>query len=377
MPIPFSRPPLGPLEVEAAARAIRDGTIGGNGPICARVEALLRERTGSPHALLTPSATQAMDVALYAYGIGPGDEVLMPSFAFVSQANAILSRGARPVFCEIDDETLDMCPRDAAARITPRTRMLMPVHYAGIACDLDAFAALAREHGLVLFEDAAQGIGASFRGRHLGTIGDAGCLSFHATKNVVAGEGGCLLVRDAEVAARAEIIREKGTNRSAFLRGDVERYTWVGPGDSFVLSDLLAAVLEVQLARLDEINAARLRIWRGYHAGLESLDKEGLIRRPVVPAGAAHNAHIYAFRTRTKGLAAHVLAGLREAGIAASFHFQPLHAAPYAREVLGPQPPLPRTELAAATLIRLPLFPELTVPDAERIAETVTRLCLE
>jgi dTDP-4-amino-4,6-dideoxygalactose transaminase len=375
MDIPFTRPPLGPAEAEAAARAVREGHIGGNGPICARVEEKLRALTGARHALLTPSATQAMDVALIAWGIGPGDEVLMPSFAFVSQANAILARGARPVFCEIDDETLDMCPRDAAARITPRTRLVMPVHYAGVACDLDAYEALAARHGLVLFEDAAQGIGASHRGRHLGTIGDAGCISFHETKNVVSGEGGCLLLRDDEIAHAAEIAREKGTNRTAYLRGDIDRYTWVGPGGSYVMSDLLAAVLEVQLARLEEITEQRRRLWRIYHNGLETLEKDGWLRRPVVPVEATHNAHIYAFRTRTRGLRAHLLEGLRAAGIQATFHFQPLHAAPFAAERLGDPPSLPVTEAAAETLVRLPLHARMTPADAERVVEEVVDLC--
>ena len=375
MDIPFSRPPLGAEETLAAARAVRERQTGGNGPIGARVEQKLREITGAPHALLTPSATQAMDVAFIALGLGAGDEVLMPSFAFVSQANAILARGARPVFCEIDDQTLNMCPRDAAARITERTRIVMPVHYAGVACDLDAYQALAEEHGLVLFEDAAAAIGARHRGRALGAIGDAGCFSFHDTKNVVAGEGGALLLADDELARAAEIIREKGTNRSAFLRGAVDKYTWVGPGGSYVMSDLLAAVLEVQLDRLEEINGERMRVWRTYHAGLEPLEKEGLLRRPVVPPHAEHNAHIYAFRARTRGLREHLLTGLRHAGIQATFHFQPLHAAPYALEQFGAPTPLPVTEAAAETLVRLPLFPELTTAEAERVVEETTALC--
>jgi dTDP-4-amino-4,6-dideoxygalactose transaminase len=375
MRIPFSRPPLGPAEVEAVAEAIRLGRIGGNGEIGKRVEAALRGLTGSPHVLLTPSATQAMDVAFVAMGLGPGDEVLMPSFAFVSQANAILARGARPVFCEVDPLTLNMCPEDAARRVTDATRIVMPVHYAGIACDLDAFRDLADDHGLMLFEDAAQCIGATWRGRALGTIGDAGCYSFHETKNVVAGEGGCLFLRDAELAAAAEIVREKGTNRSAFLRGEVDKYTWVGPGGSYVTSDLLSALLEAQLERLEEITAARHRIWRTYHDGLEVLEKEELIRRPFVPDYARHNAHIYGFRARSRGLRSHILSGLQAAGIGATFHFQPLHAAPFAREVLGSSERLPVTEEAAETLVRLPLFPDLPLADAERIVDRVVALC--
>lgn len=377
MEIPFSRPSYGPNEADAVAEAVRQRRTIGNGEIGKRVEQLLSRLTGSPHVLLTPSATQAMDVALYAFGIGPGDEVLMPSFAFVSQANAILARGARPVFCEIDSETLNMCPVDAEARITSRTRMIMPVHYAGIACDLDAFTDLARRKELILFEDAAQGIGSTHRDRPLGTIGDAGCYSFHETKNVACGEGGCLFVRDAGIAASCEIVREKGTNRHAFLRGEVDRYTWVGPGGSYVISDVLAALLETQLQRLDELNRNRMRVWETYHSGLEALEKDGLLVRPVVPSYARHNAHIYAFRARTRGLRNHLLEGLKARGIGATFHFQPLHDAPYAVERLGKPVPLRTTESVAQTLIRLPLYSELSPVEAERIAITIHELCTE
>lgn len=377
MQIPFSRPSLGPLEVEAVARAVRDGRIGGNGPIGKAVEQRLADLTGSPHVLLTPSATQAMDVALMAFGIGPGDEILMPSFAFVSQANAILARGARPVFCEIDPDTLNMCPVDAEARITPRTRMIMPVHYAGVACDLDAFEDLALRKGLLLFEDAAQCIGSTHRGRALGTIGDAGCYSFHETKNVACGEGGSLFLRDEAVTSAAEIIREKGTNRCAFMRGELDRYTWVGPGGSYVLSDVLAALLDAQLDRIEEITRERKRVWNLYHAGLEGLEKEGLLARPFIPAWAGHNAHLYALRARTRGLRAHLLAGLAARGISATFHFQPLHSAPYALERLGRTEPLRVTDSAAETLVRLPLHPELSNEQAERVVEAVIELCEE
>lgn len=375
MDIPFCRPPIGPREAEAARAAVAERRLGGNGEIGRRVEERLRDLTGARHVLLTPNATQAIDIALIAHGIGPGDEVLMPSFAFVSQANSILARGAIPVFCEIDAETLNLCPEDTARRVTPRTRMIMPVHYAGVSCDMTALSAICEREGLVMLEDAAQAIGSTWKGRHLGTIGEVGCISFHETKNIIAGEGGCLLVDDDEVAAAAEIIREKGTNRSAFMRGETERYTWVGPGGSYVISDLLAAVLEVQLDRIDEITGERLRVWNLYHAGLEELEKDGFLRRPYVPREAEHNAHIYAFRAKTKGLRAHLLSGLREAGIQATFHFQPLHDAPFAREVLGAPEPLPITQSAAETLIRLPLYPELTSSAATRVVEELHALC--
>ena len=219
MKIPFTQPDFGPEEVEAVTRALLGHSTVGNGPACVRVEQRLREVCGSPHVVMTPNATQAMEVALIMMGLGPGDEVIMPSFAFVSMANAVLSCGARPVFCEVDERTLNIDPADVESRITGKTKMIMPVHYAGIGCDMDALVKLAEAHDLYLFEDAAQAFGSTWRGRQLGTLGHAGCFSFHETKNISSGgEGGALLVRDTDLFRRAEIIHEKGTNRSAFLR---------------------------------------------------------------------------------------------------------------------------------------------------------------
>ena len=369
--IKFTQPNIGDAEIEAVTNALRMGHLGGNGPISARVQARLCELTGAPHCLLTPSATHAMELALMSIDLAPGDEVLMPSFAFVSQATAILSRGAVPVFCEIDPRTLNMCPADAETRITDRTRVIMPVHYAGIACDLDAFEKLAKKHDLLLFEDAAQGLGSLHRGRHLGTVGVGGCISFHATKNAVCGEGGVFLMSSDELYERAAIVQEKGTNRSAFLRGEVDRYTWVDQGGNFTMSDLLAALLEVQLDRLDEMQATRSAVWNTYDSGLEELEKEGLILRPAVPHWAQHNAHLYYLQARQPGLQMALLTGLRARGIEASFHFQPLHASPFARQKLGLDQSLPITERAAFNLVRLPLHSMMTTSDAETVVDEV------
>ena len=375
MRVPFLHPPLGAPEVRAVVRALRNGWIGGNGPVCRAVQEQLAQVTGARHALLTPSATQAMELYLVAAGIGPGDEVLMPSFAFVSQAGALLARGARPVFCEIDPTTLNLDPADAEARVTERTRAILPVHYAGIACDMDAIGALAARHGLAVLEDAAQAIGSTWRDRHLGTLGQAGILSFHATKNLVCGEGGALLTDDDELFRRAEIVQEKGTNRSAYLRGEIDKYTWVGPGGSYLLSDLLAALLGAQLERLEAVTARRISAWEAYHRGLEELEGEGLLRRPTVPDGCRHNGHIYAFRTRDARVQEALLVGLRRRGIGASFHFQPLHASSYAVETLGTDPTaLPHTLEAADTLVRLPLHDRLRRRHVDHVLRAVREL---
>ncbi len=374
--IPFHRPSIGAAEIEAVVRALESGRLGGNGEVCRRVQARLAEIAGVEHALLTPNATQATELALLAMGVSSGEEVLLPSFAYVGQANAILACGARPVFCEIDRATLNLDPADAERRVTARTRVVLPVHYAGVACDLDALGALAERHGLRLLEDAAQACGSRWRGRHLGAVGDAGFLSFHETKNLACGEGGALLTSDDALFRAAEIAQEKGTDRNAFLRGRVERYTWHARGGGHVLSDVLAALLEVQLARLAELTSRRLELWNLYHDGLAELDADGFIRRPDVPEQCEHNGHLYAVRARSPRLRDRLLDGLRRRGIEATFHFQPLHASPFAREHLGTGDlRLPVTEEAAATLVRLPLFADLPREDVHRVIDEVSALC--
>jgi dTDP-4-amino-4,6-dideoxygalactose transaminase len=374
-PLSFTEPDIGDEEIRAVTEALRAAQIGGNGAISRRVQAKLAEFCGARRALLTPSATSAMEVALLASGIGPGDEVIMPSFAFVSQANAILSVGARPVFCEVDPATLNFAADDAARRITPRTKLLMPVHYAGVACDMQRILDLAEAHGLQVIEDAAQGIDSKWHGRHLGTIGRAGVYSFHHTKNLVSGEGGAFLTSDEELARAAEIVQEKGTNRSAFLRGEVDKYTWVGRGGSSVLSDLLAALLEVQLSRVRVLTARRLERWQRYHRGLAELERRGRLRRTAPPAYAEHNGHIYFLQAESPELQDRLLVGLRAARISATFHFQPLHASPFARQQLGLDQSLPVTEAAAATLVRLPLHDRLTFEDIDRVLTEVEAIC--
>jgi dTDP-4-amino-4,6-dideoxygalactose transaminase len=372
--IPFQRASLGAAERRAVERAVRQGALAGDGVIGRRVSARLRELTGARHVLLTPSATSASDVTFAALPVGPGDEVLMPSFAYPSQAAALLARGARPVFCDVDEATLNLDPADARRRVTKRTRALLVVHYAGVAADLTGLTRLAREAGLWLLEDAAHAIGARWRGRHLGSFGDAGWLSFHQTKNVVCGEGGALLLRSPALAARAEIVRQGGTNRAAFLRGEVSRYTWMGMGGSHLLGEVLAALLEVQLARLERLTRARRRIWELYHAGFAELEQAGSLRRPFVPPEAEHNAHLYFVRVADPRVRDPLLRRLARAGIEASFHFQPLHASRFARRELGLRGVrLPRTERAVRTLVRLPLWAGMTRAQGETVVATTRR----
>jgi dTDP-4-amino-4,6-dideoxygalactose transaminase len=378
--IPYHEPSYGAAEERALIKALRAGHTGGNGTITMRVAEKLKAMTGAKHVLMTPSATSAMEIALIAAGVGHGDEVLMPSFGFVSQANVIISCGATPVFCDVDPGTMNMCPEDAERRITKRTKLLFPVHYAGIPAKITAYKRLAKKYGLLLFEDAAQCLlsfqGNGARKRHLGTFGDAGCISFHVTKNAGCGEGGALLLNDRGLAEVCEIVQEKGTNRSAFLRGQVDKYTWVGPGGSHVLSDLLSALLEVQLKRAPAMTARRVKLWERYHAGFEELEHLGLVVRPGVPKGATHNGHIYALRARTSAEQDDILAALQKVGIGAVFHFQPLHASPFAQERLGQQEELPISTHAAETIIRLPLFEGMKAAQVDLVIAAVYRAAI-
>lgn len=370
MKIPFCQPYVGVEEREAVAAALRQDVLHGDGPISHRVQEDLRDWLGVRHAFLTTSCTHAMEMAMIALSLEPGDEVIMPSFTFVSTANAIVLRGARPVFAEINPGTLNIDPEDVARKITSRTRVLMPVHYAGVACDMEALLKLAEEHDLYVVEDAAQGVDAYYKGRPLGTIGDIGCYSFHDTKNITCGEGGAFLTNDDEIARRAEIVREKGTNRSAFFRGEIDKYTWVSRGSSYIQSDLLAALLEAQLAKRKEIKAKRKQVWEAYYEALKPLVEEGEVELPVVPEYAKPNYHLFFFRVNTPEDRDELLKVLKEKGIQAAFHYVPLHSSPFGRETLGCTDNLPVTQHCSETLVRLPVYPQL-VDRVEEIAEEV------
>lgn len=369
-PIALSRPWFDDSETQHLVRALA-GKTAGDGPFCRRVEERLQAQLGSPRVLLTTSCTHALELALMALGVGPGHEVIVPSFTFVSTANAVLRAGARPVLVDIEDRTLGLDPAQVERHLTPRTAALLPVHYAGIACDMGPLLDLARRKGLKVVEDAAQGLGASLDGRPLGALGDAGCFSFHETKNVTCGEGGALAVRDPEVAHRAEIIREKGTNRSAFLRGEVDKYTWIAEGSSYVLSDLLAAVLDAQLDKQGEIARRRALVAARYRSELAGWAQSHGVRLPPVLPDRTVNDHIFYMLLPDAAAQAACLGALRARGVGATFHYVPLHSAPFGQGLDQGGGPYPVTERIASTLVRLPLHPLLDESDVSRVVAAV------
>ena len=369
-PIALSMPWLDEAETARVREALA-GRLAGDGPFGRRVEGRLAERLGVPRVLLTTSCTHALELALLALGVGPGQEVICPSFTFVSTANAILRVGARPVFAEIEERTLGLDPSDVEARLTPRTAAVLPVHYGGIAPDMDALLELADRNRLRVVEDAAQGLGASYRGRAVGALGDAGCFSFHETKNVTCGEGGALAVRDPDLARRAEIVREKGTNRAAFLRGEVDRYTWIAEGSSYVLSDVLAAVLDAQLDKLDEIQRRRARVEEVYRAGLgDWAASHGVTLPPDLPDRRGSH-HVYWMLLPAAADRDAVLSRIRADGVMATFHYVPLHSSPFGQALGYGAERLPVTERVASTLVRLPLHPLITPAESERVVRAV------
>ena len=369
--LPFNRPLRTGGESARIAAALEAGWTGGNGPASEHCQALIRALTGTRSVLMTHSCTGALEMCALLSEVGPGDEVIMPSFTFSSTANAFVLRGATPVFVDVDADTLNLDAARVADAVTERTRVVVAVHYGGIGCDMAALGEICRAHGLLLVEDAAQCIGATLDGRALGAIGDLGTLSFHETKNVSCGEGGALLVNDERLAGRAEILQEKGTDRQRFVRGEVDKYTWVDVGSSFLMSDVTAALLAEQLERVASINAARLELWEAYHLALEPFEAGGVLRRPVIPPGAGHNAHLY--RVMLDGRAARdaVIAALAADEISAYFHYVPLHSAPAGRRFGRAHGPMGVTDRAADTLLRLPLWVGMTPADVERVVQGI------
>lgn len=340
-------------ELEAALNALR---LAGDNACTKACHAWLREHLGVSHALLTPSGTAALELAALLANLKPGDEVILPSFTFSSTANAVVLRGATPVFVDIRADTLNIDESLIEAAITPVTRAIMVVHYAGVPCEMDAINAIARRHQLLVIEDAAQALLSRYRGRLAGGLGDMAAFSFHETKNVQCGEGGAFVTNDSVLGHRAEIVREKGTNRSAFFRGQVDKYTWVDVGSSFLASDLTAAFLHPQLVAAAEMTERRLAIWQRYHDALQPLEARGLLRRPIVPDECEHNAHLYYLLLPDLGARSNLIDGLRLHGIQATFHYVPLHSAPAGLRFGRVAGSMSCTDSVADRLVRLPLW---------------------
>jgi dTDP-4-amino-4,6-dideoxygalactose transaminase len=370
-PLALSAPWFDESELARVREALASRTAG-DGPFCRRVEARLAALLGVSRVLLTTSCTHALELALLALGIGPGQEVICPSFTFVSTANAILRVGATPVLADIEEASLGLDPADTEIRLSARTTAILPVHYAGFAAPMDGLLDVARGRGLKVVEDAAQGLGSSFRGSPLGALGDAGCFSFHETKNVTCGEGGALALRDRAVAERAEIIREKGTNRAAFLRGEVDKYTWVAEGSSYVLSDVLAAILDAQLDKQARIQSRRAKIAARYRQGLERWAEAEGVRLPAQSPDRGVNNHIFHLIFPSEEARDARLQALRAEGILATFHYVPLHSSPFGRTLPGTRGAFPVSERVAGGLLRLPMHPLLEEADVERVIQAVT-----
>nr|VFJ75403.1 MAG: dTDP-4-amino-4,6-dideoxygalactose transaminase [Candidatus Kentron sp. FM]VFJ75615.1 MAG: dTDP-4-amino-4,6-dideoxygalactose transaminase [Candidatus Kentron sp. FM]VFK22194.1 MAG: dTDP-4-amino-4,6-dideoxygalactose transaminase [Candidatus Kentron sp. FM] len=356
MNIPFNKPYMTGKELGYITQAHARGHLAGDGEFTKRCHRWLEERTGAHAAFLTHSCTGALEMAAILADIQPGDEVIMPSYTFVSTANAFVLRGGVPVFVDIRPDTLNLDETRIEAAITPRTRAIVPVHYAGVACEMDAIMAIARRHGLLVIEDAAQGIMAGYKGRALGSIGHLGTFSFHETKNIISGEGGALLINEPELVARAEVIREKGTNRSRFFRGEIDKYTWVDIGSSYLPGEIIAAFLWAQIEEANSITARRLAIWRRYHEALAPLERARRLRRPIIPAGCQHNAHLYYLLLPSPNERTAFIDTMKNASVNCVFHYVPLHTAPQGQRVGRAHGKLPVTTDLADRLVRLPLW---------------------
>ncbi|WP_420993382.1 dTDP-4-amino-4,6-dideoxygalactose transaminase [Cupriavidus sp. 30B13] len=371
---PFNRPYMTGKELHYIAQAHFNGQLAGDGPFTKRCHAWLERQTGSAKALLTHSCTAALEMAALLLDLEPGDEVIMPSYTFVSTANAFVLRGAKPVFIDIRPDTLNIDESLIEAALTPRTRAIVPVHYAGVACEMDTIMRIAQRHGLMVIEDAAQGVMSTYKGRALGSIGHLGAYSFHETKNVISGEGGALLVNNAEFSIRAETIREKGTDRSRFFRGEVDKYTWQEVGSSFLPGELVAGFLWAQLEEAERITRERLDIWERYHQAFASLERDGTLRRPIVPADCGHNAHMYYVLLASSLDRQNVIAELKQRGIWTVFHYVPLHNSPAGLRYCRAEGDLPETCLAGERLLRLPLWVGLSPQEQARVIETIAEV---
>jgi len=374
VPVPFSQPTIGGRERDYLLQALAEGHLSGDGRFSKASQAWLENKTRTAKALLTHSCTAALEMASLLAGINPGDEIIMPSFTFVSTANAFVLRGAIPVFVDVRSDTLNLNEELVEQAVTDRTRAIVPVHYAGVACEMDRILELAETHNLWVVEDAAQGLCASYKDRALGTLGHLGALSFHATKNVISGEGGALLVNDRQFVERAEIIREKGTNRARFLRGAVDKYTWMDVGSSFLPGEITAALLLAQLEQAEDLTAKRLALWAGYKRALEPLVQRGVVQLANIPAECKHNGHIFWLMYERLADREKAQAALRHAGVASTTHYVPLHSSPAGQRFGRAHGDMPVTNKAGECLLRLPLYAHMPPDTIGKVSDILLQL---
>lgn len=370
--IDFNQPPYVEKSMDYIRKAVENKKICGDGEFTKKCNAWIEEHTGTKKALLTTSCTHATELAAILSEIKPGDEVIMPSYTFVSTADAFVLRGATAVFVDIRPDTMNIDEKLIENAITDKTRAIVPVHYAGVSCEMDTILEIAKKYNLLVIEDAAHGVAmASYKGKALGTMGDYGCYSFHETKNYSMGEGGALLIRDEKNVENAEIVREKGTNRSKFFRGQIDKYTWVEAGSSYLPSELNAAYLYAQLEVADKINEKRLSIWNRYWDGLEKLSDEGKIVRPTIPEGCVHNAHMFYLKTRDLEERTALISYLKEQGVQAVFHYIPLHTSPAGQRYGVFAGEDHYTTAESERLVRLPLYYNLSLEQTDYIIDKV------
>lgn len=369
--ISFNVPPYVGKEKEYVSQAIDNHKICGDGEFTKKCSAWIEEKTGTEKALLTTSCTHATEMAALLCDIQPGDEIIMPSYTFVSTADAFVLRGAKVVFVDIRPDTMNIDEKKIEAAITKKTKAIVPVHYAGVSCEMDTIMDIARRHNLCVIEDAAQGVMSKYKGKALGTIGDFGCYSFHETKNYSMGEGGALLIKNADMIESAEILREKGTNRSKFFRGQIDKYTWVNYGSSYLPSELNAAYLWAELEEADKVNENRLASWNHYYEGLSELSEQGKIDLPVVPEGCEHNAHMFYIKAKDLEERTRLISFMKEQGVGCVFHYIPLHSAPAGRKFGRFYGEDVYTTRESERLMRLPMYYGL---EAEQIDYVIDKI---
>ena len=370
--ISFNRPPFVGKETEYIKEAVeKNGMICGDGPFTKKCSQWMKERFQTKNVLLTTSCTHALEMAAFLADIQPGDEVIMPSYTFVSTADAFVLRGATCVFVDIRPDTMNIDETKIEQAITEKTKAIVPVHYAGVSCAMDEIMAIAKKYNLKVVEDAAQGVNAFYKGKALGTIGDFGCYSFHETKNYSMGEGGAILFQDDRYLEPAEILREKGTNRSQYFRGQIDKYTWVGYGSSYLPSDMNAAYLWAQLEEADKINDKRLSIWNFYHEELKELEDKGVLERPYIPEYATHNAHMYYIKVKDLRVRTKLLAYLKERGILSVFHYVPLHSATAGKKFGRFHGEDVYTTKESERLCRLPMYYSLSLEEAAEVVKAL------